>query len=160
MYDCIRYSSPLGVLTVRADYENLSALVIEGQKYSGYHLAGEGQERETPVLRSARLWLDRYFEGKNPDIALLPLAPKGTAFQKRVWKALLDIPYGKTVSYGEIAKFVGSSARAVGSAVGHNPLSVIIPCHRVLSSDGKLTGYAGGLENKEKLLKLERGVPI
>ena len=157
MYDYIRYSSPLGTLTVAAEKEKLTALVIDGQKYAELHLSGEGREQETPVLRLAKDWLDRYFNGENPAVSSLPLSPKGTSFQKQVWAELLKIPYGETVSYGDIAKVLHSSARAVGNAVGRNPLSVIIPCHRVLASDGSLSGYAGGLENKEKLLRLERG---
>ena len=155
MYDYIRCSSPLGTLTVAAEGDALTALVIEGQKYEARHLAGEGRERETPVLRQAKAWLDRYFNGERPDPAELPLSPKGSAFQQRVWRELLNIPYGQTESYGGIAARLGSSARAVGSAVGRNPLSIIVPCHRVLGSNGSLCGYAAGLENKEKLLKLE-----
>ena len=155
MYDYIRYASPLGMLTVAAEGDELTALVIDGQKYAGQYLAGEGRELETPVLHAARDWLDRYFRGEKPDAAALPLAPKGTDFQKRVWHELRSIPYGQMVSYGALASMLGSSARAVGSAVGHNPLSILIPCHRVLAADGSLTGYAGGLENKEKLLRLE-----
>ena len=155
MYDYIRYDSPLGTLTIAAEDEAVTALVIDGQQYEDRHLAGAGEECETPVLYAARLWLDAYFAGKNPDVSAIPLSPKGTGFQKRVWQELLSIPYGKTNPYGTIAKRLGSSARAVGSAVGHNPISVIIPCHRVLGADGNLTGYAGGLENKEKLLRLE-----
>ena len=155
MYDYIRYSSPLGMLTVAAENGALTALVIEGQKYADRHLAGEGREGETPVLRRARCWLDDYFAGKNPDASALPLSPKGTAFQRAVWQELRKIPYGETESYGALAARLGSSARAVGSAVGRNPLSIIIPCHRVLAADGGLTGYAGGLENKKKLLRLE-----
>ena len=155
MYDYIRYSSPLGMLTVAAENGALTALVIEGQKYAERHLAGEGRECETPVLRWARCWLDDYFAGKNPDASALPLSPGGTAFQQAVWQELRKIPYGETESYGAVAARLGSSARAVGSAVGRNPISLIIPCHRVLAADGGLTGYAGGLENKKKLLRLE-----
>ncbi|MBQ9250363.1 MAG: methylated-DNA--[Oscillospiraceae bacterium] len=155
MYDYIRYASPLGTLTIAAENDALIALVIAGQKYEAQHLAGEGRERETPVLRRARLWLDRYFAGERPDPAQLPLSPKGTAFQQRVWQELLTIPYGQAESYGALAARLGSSARAVGSVVGRNPILVIIPCHRVVGADGSLTGYAGGLENKEKLLRLE-----
>ena len=155
MYDYIRYQSPLGMLTVTAEGNSLTALVIDGQKYAERHLAGEGRKVETPVLQQARIWLDRYFAGERPRSVDLPLSPKGTEFQERVWQELLNIPYGKTVSYGTIAARLGSSARAVGSAVGRNPLSIFIPCHRVLAVDGSLCGYAGGLENKEKLLQLE-----
>ena len=155
MYDYIHYRSPLGMLTVTAEGGTLTALVSDGQKYAGRHLAGEGKERETPVLHAARLWLDAYFAGEAPGVSGLPLSPKGTGFQKKVWQELLKIPYGATDTYGALAGRLGSSARAVGSAVGRNPISIIIPCHRVLASDGSLTGYAGGLENKEKLLRLE-----
>lgn len=155
MYDFIRYDSPLGPLTIAAENNALTALVIAGQKYEDRHLSGEGRKRQTPVLAKARDWLDRYFAGKRPDPAQLPLSPKGTAFQQRVWWELLTIPYGRTESYGSLAARLGSSARAVGSAVGRNPISVIIPCHRIVGADGSLCGYAGGLENKKKLLKLE-----
>ena len=155
MYDYIHYDSPLGMLTVAAEGDALIALVIQGQKYEDRHLAGERRELETPVLHQAKIWLDRYFAGDRPDYEELPLSPKGTAFQLRVWRTLLQIPYGQTESYGDIAACLGSSARAVGSAVGCNPISIIVPCHRVLGSDGGLCGYAGGLENKKKLLTLE-----
>ena len=155
MYDCIPYASPLGTLTIAAENGALTALVIAGQKYEALHLAGEGREQETPVLHQAKAWLDRYFALERPDPSELPLSPKGTAFQQRVWQELLRIPYGRTESYGSLAARLGSSARAVGSAVGRNPLSIIIPCHRVLGADGSLCGYAGGLENKRKLLDLE-----
>lgn len=151
----IRCASPLGELTVAASDSAITALVIRGQKYEDRHLAGADTEMEAPVLHQARLWLDRYFAGEEPDPAELPLAPEGTAFQKRVWQALLRIPYGETTTYGKLAAALGSSARAVGGAAGRNPISVIIPCHRVLAADGSLNGYAGGLENKEKLLRLE-----
>ncbi|MDO4972698.1 MAG: methylated-DNA--[protein]-cysteine S-methyltransferase [Eubacteriales bacterium] len=155
MYSFIHYPSPQGTLTVAEENGALTALVIEGQKYADRHLAGEGREEETPVLRAAARWLDDYFAGENPDPTALPLSPKGTAFQLRVWRELRRIPYGETESYGALAARLGSSARAVGSAVGRNPLSILIPCHRVLAADGSLTGYAGGLENKAKLLRLE-----
>ena len=155
MYDYIRYNSPLGTLTIAAENDALTALVIAGQKYEELHLAGKGRERETPVLQEAKAWLDLYFACQWPDPEELPLSPKGTAFQRRVWMELLKIPYGRTESYGSLAARLGSSARAVGSAVGRNPISVIIPCHRVVGKDGGLCGYAGGLENKKKLLRLE-----
>ena len=107
------------------------------------------------MLAAARRWLDAYFAGERPDVAGLPLAPRGTAFQRRVWSALLAIPYGETRTYGELAAALGSSPRAVGSAVGKNPISVIVPCHRVLGADGSLTGYAGGLDRKRAILELE-----
>ncbi len=155
MYDYIHYASPLGMLIVAAEGDALTALVIEGQKYEERHLAGEGLDRKTPVLCKAKNWLDCYFAGEQPDSADLALAPKGTIFQQRVWRELLKIPYGRTESYGSLAARLGSSARAVGSAVGRNPISVIIPCHRVVGADGGLCGYAGGLENKKRLLRLE-----
>ena len=156
MYDHIRYPSPVGELTIAAAGERLIAVVIAGQKYEAAHLRGAGEERETPVLQQARRWLDVYFSGGRPEnTATLPLAPQGTVFQVRVWQELLRIPYGTTVTYGELAKRLHSSPRAVGSAVGRNPLSILIPCHRVLAADGSLHGYAGGLANKEKLLRLE-----
>ena len=155
MYDYIRYDSPLGTLTIAAENDALTTLVIEEQKYAEFHLAGVGRELETPRLQEAKTWLDRYFAGQRPDLTELPLAPKGTVFQRCVWQELLKIPYGRTESYGSLAARLGSSARAVGSAVGRNPISVIIPCHRVVGADGGLCGYAGGLENKKKLLRLE-----
>ena len=155
MYDYLRYASPVGMLTVAAVGDELTALVLDGQQYAARHLAGEGRERETPALLAAKDWLDAYFAGRRPDAGLLPLAPRGTAFQQAVWRELQRIPYGETTTYGALAARLGSSARAVGSAVGRNPLSILIPCHRVLGADGCLTGYAGGLANKEKLLRLE-----
>ena len=158
MYNYIRVASPVGLLTLTEEDGALTALVLDGQKYMDQHLKGTGKECETEPLRLARLWLEGYFAGKAQEPSALPLAPKGTAFQKRVWQALRDIPYGQTTSYGKLAEALGSSPRAVGGAVGRNPLSILIPCHRVLASDGSLTGYAGGLENKKKLLQLE-GAP-
>ena len=155
MYDFIRYYSPLGMLTVAAEGEALTALVIDGQKYAEMHLAGAGRECETPVLHAARLCLDDYFAGEMVDFSKLHLALKGTEFQRSVWQELRIIPYGETRTYGTIAKRLGTSARAVGGAVGHNPISIFIPCHRVLSANGSLTGYAGGTRNKERLLRLE-----
>ena len=155
MYDMIRVASPLGLLTVVAENEKLIALVIDGQKYAERHFAGEARDKETPILQLAKNWLEQYFDGKKPDVTVLPLAPKGTDFQRKVWNALLEIPYGQTISYGDLAAKLHSSPRAVGTAIGRNPLSILIPCHRVLGSNGSLTGYAGGLENKAKLLKLE-----
>ncbi len=159
MYHYIRYESPVGLLTLAEEGGALTALVLDGQKYFDQHLRGEGEEYETEPLRLARLWLDAYFAGQAPESAALPLAPRGTAFQRRVWRELRAIPYGRTTSYGKLAETLGSSPRAVGRAVGRNPLSILIPCHRVLAADGSLTGYAGGLENKRKLLQLEGVLP-
>ena len=156
MFDYTRYASPLGTLILAAEDGALTAIVLEGQKYAARHLAGEGLERESPALREAKDWLTRYFAGERPDPAELRLSPKGTDFQRRVWRELLTIPYGATESYGAIARRLGSSARAVGGAVGRNPLLIVVPCHRVLASDGSLHGYAGGLERKQYLLKLEQ----
>ena len=110
---------------------------------------------ETALIRRCKEQLEEYFKGERK-VFDLPLAPKGTAFQQKVWKALLDIPYGETVTYGDVAKKLGSSARAVGSAVGRNPISLILPCHRVVGAKKQLTGYAGGLERKQYLLALEK----
>lgn len=159
MYDFICVPSPLGILTITAEGNAITALVIEGQKYADRHLAGEGRERQTPVLLAARDWLDAYFSGEAPDPAALRIEPSGTDFQKRVWRELRRIPCGETITYGALAERLGSSARAVGGAVGRNPVSILIPCHRVLGADGSLTGYAGGVENKRRLLRLE-GVPV
>lgn len=158
MHDFIQISSPVGMLTLAAEGSGLTALVVQGQKYEKAHLAGDGRENQTAVLAQARLWLERYFRGERPDPAELSLTPRGTDFQLRVWNALREIGYGETLTYGELAARLGSSARAVGSAVGRNPLSILIPCHRVLGADGSLTGYAGGLEAKRTLLRLEGGL--
>ena len=155
MYDFIRYSSPLGMLTIAAKDDQLTALVIDGQKYAAEHLAGEGRKRDTPVLNKARLWLDRYFAGNNPGTADLPLAPKGTLYQKKVWQEVLSVPFGQTDTYSAISRRLHTAPRAVGSAVSRNPLLILIPCHRILASDGGLRGYAGGLDNKRTLLRLE-----
>lgn len=153
--------SPLGEIILASDGEALTGLWFAGQKYEGSTLAPEHEEKDLPVFDETRRWLDAYFTGKDPGFTP-PLRLRGTDFRKAVWEVLLMIPYGKTTTYGEIAAAVerktgGSvSARAVGGAVGHNPVSLIVPCHRVLSADGSLTGYAGGVERKEKLLEMER----
>ena len=143
--------SPVGELTLSSDGKNLTGLWLAGQKYFA---APSGEYKELPVFELARKWLESYFFGSEPDIKI-PLAPEGSDFRKAVWNRLLEIPYGKSTTYGDIAKKLGASARAVGGAVGHNPISIIIPCLRVLGAGGKLTGYAGGLENKVKLLGIE-----
>lgn len=156
------YTSPLGGILLAADEVGLRGLWFDGQKYFARDLPDERTERETPVLSEAKRWLDLYFGGQEPDF-LPPLHPVGTPFRQAVWEILLRIPYGKTVTYGEISKQLAEkmglermSAQAVGGAVGHNEISIIIPCHRVVGSNGSLTGYAGGIDRKIKLLELER----
>ena len=156
-----KYTSPLGGILLAADEVGLRGLWFDGQKYFARDLPDERTERETPVLSEAKRWLDLYFGGQEPDF-LPPLHPVGTPFRQAVWVILLRIPYGKTVTYGEISKQLAEkmglermSAQAVGGAVGHNKISIIIPCHRVVGSNGSLTGYAGGIDRKIKLLELE-----
>ncbi len=150
------YDSPLGRLLLAADDIGLCGLWFEGQKFFASILTAESEEKETPAVMRAREWLDIYFSGEAPDFTP-PLHLIGTEFQKRVWEELCNIPYGKTVTYGDIARKLGiRSAQAVGGAVGHNPISLIVPCHRVVGAGGSLTGYAGGIDKKEELLKRER----
>ena len=151
------YDSPLGQLTLASDGEAIIGLWIEGQKYFAAGIPTNLPVRDDlPVFLQARGWLDRYFAGKRPAVCELPLAPQGSAFRQSVWTILCQIPYGHTVTYGEIAKRLGcKSAQAVGGAVGHNPISIIIPCHRVLGADRGLTGYAGGMDKKIWLLRHE-----
>ena len=150
-----RLASPLGPLALASDGEAVTGLWLEGQKYFAAGLAAEPEERpDLPVFRKAAAWLDAYFEERELP-PLPPLAPKGSAFRQRVWELLLGIPFGTTTTYGALASELGSSPRAVGSAVGRNPISILIPCHRVVGADGSLTGYAGGVEKKRALLELE-----
>lgn len=156
------YDSPLGGILLAADDVGLTGLWFDGQKYFARGLSNERIEQETSVLAEAKRWLDIYFTGKEPDFTP-PLHPIGSAFRRSVWEILLQIPYGQTTTYGEIARQLAKkqgldrmSAQAVGGAVGHNEISIIIPCHRVVGADGSLTGYAGGIGKKEKLLELER----
>lgn len=156
-------SSPLGRITLASDGSHLAGLWFEGQKYFAASLDGHVAEKpDLPVFASARKWLDAYFAGEKPPVFRLPLAPHGSTFRKAVWAILCDIPYGEYMTYGEIARIMASrmnkksmSSQAVGGAVGHNPLSIIIPCHRVVGSNGSLTGYAGGISKKIRLLELE-----
>ena len=150
------YPSPLGELTLASDGVSLTGLWIKGQKYFGGDAQRWEVQENLPVFAAVSRWLDDYFAGEEPDPAELPLNPSGTAFRQAVWQDLLTIPYGETVTYGELAGRIGcGSPRAVGSAVGRNPISIIIPCHRVLGADGSLTGYAGGIECKRWLLAHE-----
>lgn len=161
----VDYASPVGKLTLAADEKALVGLWMEGQRYFGSSLQVETFCHEiVPVLKNAVSWLDAYFAGGKPALENVPLSLQGTDFQLSVWKALCTIPYGKTSTYGAIARQLSAelgrnvSPRAVGSAVGHNPISIIIPCHRVVGADGSLTGYAGGLERKKWLLKFEGAI--
>ncbi len=153
------YLSPLGKIILASDDSLLIGLWFYGQKY--FKLDKNFIEKETSVIKTAKNWLDIYFSGKNPSF-MPEISLNGTEFQIQVWKILEKIPYGKTVTYNEIAKEIAKqkgvqkmSAQAVGSAVGHNKISIIIPCHRVIGSNGSLTGYAGGIDKKIKLLELE-----
>ena len=155
------YNSSLGAILLAADDIGLTGLWFEEQKYFAAGLDDKCEERELPVFETAKHWLDIYFSGNEPDFTP-PLNFIGTEFQKEVWEILLTIPYGRTMSYGEIAKQIAGkrgtehlSAQAVGGAVGHNRISVIVPCHRVVGSNGSLTGYAGGIDKKIRLLELE-----
>ena len=151
------YASPLGELLLAADGGALVGLWFRGQKYEGAGLTGhEPETDETALLSSVRRWLDAYFSGERPETDF-PVAPAGSAFRRRVWRELMAVPYGETLPYGELARRVGcASSRAVGGAVGHNPVALIIPCHRIVGSGGALTGYAGGLWRKEALLTMEQ----
>lgn len=149
-------------MLITVEDDSLTGLWFENQKYFPADLS-HALWQETPVHRQVISWLECYFAGKNPDAHTIPMKPEGTAFQKAVWRELQKIPYGSTVTYGAIASTIARqkglarmSAQAIGGAVGHNPISVLIPCHRVLGADGSLTGYAGGTEKKEYLLRLER----
>lgn len=161
MNNTASYMSPFGDMLLACDEIGLTGLWFEGAKYYAGNLSLEHTKKETPVLKEARRWLDIYFSGKEPDF-LPQLHLTGSPFQLSVWKILQQIPYGKTVTYGEIAKRLAEerglphmSAQAVGGAVGHNRISIIVPCHRVVGSDGSLTGYAGGIDRKAGLLRLE-----
>ena len=169
MYYQTAYQSPLGAVTLKCDGDgrNLSGLWIEGQKYHGNTIPEAMVKRDDlRIFAAAKKWLDRYFAGEKPAISELPLAPAGSSFRQGVWHILCEIPYGEVMTYGEIAKRMAAqmgkasmSSQAVGSAVGHNPISIIIPCHRVIGAGGNLTGYAGGIAKKIKLLELE-GVDV
>ncbi len=156
------YDSPLGGILLAADELGLTGLWFDGQKYFARDLPAERAEQNTPTLSETKRWLDIYFTGREPDFTP-PLHPVGSEFRRDVWEMLLRIPYGQTTTYGELARQLAAkrglprlSAQAVGGAVGHNEISVIIPCHRVVGTNGSLTGYAGGIDRKVKLLELER----
>ena len=158
-----RYDSPVGALLLAERNGKLVGVWMEGQKHLGSLREQTLEFADTPVLVRTKRWLDRYFNGERPQISELPLAPEGSDFRKAVWEILCEIPYGETITYGDIARQIADrlglarmSAQAVGGAVGHNPISIIIPCHRVVGADGSLTGYAGGIEKKMQLLALEK----
>ena len=161
MHYTTSYDSPLGNILLAADDIGLVGLWFEGEKYYAEGLSAEHEERETPALQQAKEWLDIYFTGQEPDF-MPPLHMEGSPFRLSVWKLLQQIPYGTTVTYGDLAKAIARergldhmSAQAVGGAVGHNELSILVPCHRVVGTNGSLTGYAGGIDKKKRLLTLE-----
>ena len=156
-----RYISPLGGITLASDGETLTGLWFDGQKYFGDNLPDAYHEAECPVFGLAKRWLDTYFAGQQPDFTP-PLTLRGSPFRLAVWEQLMRISYGQVTTYGAIAAQLAAqqggkrvSAQAVGGAVGHNPVSIIVPCHRVVGSSGSLTGYAGGVDKKAALLRLE-----
>ena len=154
-------ASPLGEITLSSDGEALTGLWFDGQKYFGATLDAGAQARELPVFAQTRRWLEVYFAGREPAFTP-PLRPAGSPFRQAVWQVMAQIPYGQTRTYGQLAQIIGRqrglarfSAQAVGGAVGHNPISILLPCHRVVGADGSLTGYAGGVGRKAALLELE-----
>lgn len=156
------YDSPLGGITLSGKEAALTGLWFDGQKYFGDTLPKKYEEQPLPIFEQTVRWLDIYFSGQAPDFTP-PLCMETTPFRKAVWKIMLTIPFGKTMTYGKIAEKIAQqkglshmSAQAVGGAVGHNSISLIIPCHRVVGTNGSLTGYAGGIDKKVQLLKLEK----
>lgn len=156
------YDSPLGGITLASDGEHLIGLWFDEQKYFADTLGAGTSEKALPVFDETVRWLDIYFSGKAPDFTP-PLFMRTTPFRKEVWEIMLSIPFGQTMTYGEIADLIARrrglsrmSAQAVGGAVGHNSISLIIPCHRVVGTNGSLTGYAGGIDKKAKLLTMEK----
>ena len=165
MFYISKYNSPIGGITLASNGAELTGLWFDGQKYFADTLPKEYQKKDLPVFKQTKKWLDIYFSGKAPDFTP-PLMFIGISqFRKRVWEVMLNIPFGQTSTYGKIAKQIGTetgkkvSPQAVGGAVGHNSISLIIPCHRVVGTNGSFTGYAGGINKKIELLKME-GVDI
>ena len=160
MLYCRTYDSSIGLLTLASDGEYLTGLWMEGQLHFGQGHPELQPKTDLPIFRQTVTWLDDYFAGSAPSTNALPLKPAGSPFRQKVWQLLLSIPYGETVTYGQIAAMLGRpmSAQAIGNAVGHNPISIIVPCHRVLGSGGKLTGYAGGTPRKLWLLRHENAL--
>lgn len=160
-YKCV-YQSPIGNMIMLGEGNKLYGIWFEDKgHFDEQQLCAAATSETQPAFKAARAWLDEYFEGKQPGELKAELALEGSEFRRTVWEILLEIPYGKSLTYGEIAKLLEKklgrkmSARAVGGAVGHNPISIIIPCHRVLGKEGRITGYAGGIDRKIALLKLE-----
>ena len=156
------YSSPLGGITLAGSGDQLTGLWFDHQKYFAPGLSADCEEQELPVFEQTHRWLDCYFKGQQPDFTI-PLGLTGSSFRMEVWALLLQISYGKTCTYGQLAAHIAAqrglksmSAQAVGNAVAHNPISILVPCHRVVGNQGSLTGYAGGLDKKIELLKLEK----
>ena len=161
MYYCT-YESKIGLLYLISDGESLIGCYLEGQKYFPNNIDNYYMNEELSILVKSKSWLEKYFNGENPSIDEIPLNFNGTEFRNTVWEVLKEISYGELVTYKHIAEKIAKtkgletmSAQAVGGAVGHNPLLIFIPCHRVIGVDGSLTGYAAGLENKRFLLNLE-----
>ena len=151
-----RYESPLGPMFATAEEDGITHIEFVGAKYAPEARADWIEDPQAPDLAACGMQLAEYFAGKRTEFDL-PLAPQGSDFQQRVWREIARVPYGKTISYGELAARAGApgQARAAGAATGRNPVSLVIPCHRIVGSDGSLTGYAGGLERKRELLELE-----
>lgn len=163
MFVTTTYESPLGTLRLVADGEELAALWIEAhERQASFERSALTEGADAAVFQSTGDWLDAYFSGREPAVPLPPLSPSGTPFQREVWDILLSIPYGETLTYGDIARTLAArrgiprmASQAVGGAVGRNPISILIPCHRVVGVNGNLTGYGGGINNKIKLLEIE-----
>ena len=159
----MRYDSLVGELLLAEQDGALAGLWIRGQKYFPESWQKDMREKpDSKLLNQTKDWLDRYFQGEKPSIRELKLAPAGSAFRQEIWKLLCEIPYGEVTTYGELSRKIAASRglermspRAVGGAVSHNPISIIIPCHRVVGTGGSLTGYAGGLDKKIRLLQME-----
>lgn len=165
MHYIYEYKSPIGDITMASDGTSLIGLWFNKQKYFASTLSSKYEYKSLPIFEETILWLDTYFSGIKPDF-IPQIKLNGTSFRIEIWQMLQQIPYGTTLTYGDIAKKIAikkglatMSAQAVGGAVGHNPISIIIPCHRLLGSNGSLTGYAGGIDKKTALLKLE-GIDI
>ena len=162
MVEFVKYTSILGNITIAIEDDTLIGLWFDGQKYDRANIQGEFSASISTMAKETIDWLDEYFSGENPEMTL-KISPRGTIFQQTVWECLLKVPYGETRTYSDIKELVcrklgkiSMSNQAIGTAVGHNPISIIIPCHRVIGKDGSLHGYAGGIERKQWLLQHEK----